>query len=129
MRLPQRYLLLALLHPRRLLAAESLADRIDAQIAAGHAHYADAAAPLAPDDEFLRRATLDLIGRVPTATEARAFFADRSPFKRVRLIDSLLADPDCSSSLGPIPGRGLARSPPGPEGPAAGVGGVPADVV
>jgi hypothetical protein len=99
MRLPQRYLLLALLTPSPAFAAESLADRIDAQIAAGHAHYADAAAPLAPDDEFLRRATLDLIGRVPTATEARAFFADRSPFKRVRLIDSLLADPDCSRRL------------------------------
>jgi hypothetical protein len=80
-------------------ASESLSDRIDQLVAAGHKDYAKAAAPLAPDDEFLRRVTLDLIGRVPTATEARAFFADRSPFKRVRLIDNLLADPHSSRRL------------------------------
>ena len=80
-------------------AAESLSERIDALIAAGHKDYATAAAPLAADDEFLRRVTLDLIGRVPTAAEARAFFADRSPFKRVRVIDALLASPECARRL------------------------------
>jgi len=96
MRLLPRYPLLALLLlPTPTLGGESLSERIDVLIAAGHKDYAAAAAPIAADDEFLRRATLDLIGRVPTAAEARAFFADRSPFKRVRLIDALLADPDC----------------------------------
>jgi hypothetical protein len=79
--------------------ADRLSERIDALIAAGHKDYAAAAAPIASDDEFLRRVTLDLIGRIPTATEARAFFADTSLFKRVRVIDALLASPDCARRL------------------------------
>jgi hypothetical protein len=78
---------------------ESLSERIDLLIAAGHRDYASAAAPIAGDEEFLRRVTLDLVGRVPTATEARAFFADRSPFKRVRVIDALLASPENARRL------------------------------
>ena len=50
-------------------------------------------APLAADDEFLRRVTVDLTGIIPTATEARAFFADRGADKRARLVDRLLASP------------------------------------
>lgn len=48
-------------------------------------------APLAGDGEFLRRVTLDLIGRIPTADEIRAFVQDSSPDKRVEKIDELLA--------------------------------------
>jgi mono/diheme cytochrome c family protein len=49
----------------------------------------------APADDltFLRRLTLDTIGLVPTAEEARAFLADPSPDKRTAAIDRLLADP------------------------------------
>lgn len=42
------------------------------------------------DDVFLRRASLDLLGMVPTAEEARAFGADKRPDKRARLVDKLL---------------------------------------
>lgn len=42
------------------------------------------------DDEFLRRATLDTIGRLPTLEETRAFLADASPDKRTQLVDRLL---------------------------------------
>jgi hypothetical protein len=45
----------------------------------------------ANDSSFMRRAYLDVIGRLPTADEARAFLADPSPAKRVTLIDALLA--------------------------------------
>ena len=48
-------------------------------------------APLATDAEFLRRVTLDLTGRIPEPADVRAFLADRSPDKRVRLVDRLLA--------------------------------------
>eukprot|EP00456_Euglypha_rotunda_P085356 TRINITY_DN860_c1_g1_i6.p1 TRINITY_DN860_c1_g1~~TRINITY_DN860_c1_g1_i6.p1 ORF type:complete len:818 (-),score=242.23 TRINITY_DN860_c1_g1_i6:150-2603(-) len=42
------------------------------------------------DDEFLRRVTLDLTGRLPTSEEATAFLADQSPAKRVTVVDRLL---------------------------------------
>ena len=45
------------------------------------------------DAEFLRRASLDTIGVLPTADEARAFLADTDPKKREKLIDCLLAHP------------------------------------
>jgi len=48
---------------------------------------------LCSDEEFLRRATLDTIGRLPTLEETRAYMADRSRDKRTRVIDRLLADP------------------------------------
>ncbi|MBI3875842.1 MAG: DUF1549 domain-containing protein, partial [Verrucomicrobia bacterium] len=41
----------------------------------------------------MRRVHLDLIGRIPSADEARAFFADVSPDKRAKLVDRLLASP------------------------------------
>ncbi|MEP6670090.1 MAG: DUF1553 domain-containing protein [Chthoniobacter sp.] len=45
------------------------------------------------DAEFLRRASLDTIGALPSAEDARAFLADTDPAKRDKLIDRLLADP------------------------------------
>ncbi|MEX2113520.1 MAG: DUF1549 domain-containing protein, partial [Pirellulales bacterium] len=47
------------------------------------------AAPL-PDEEFLRRASFDLIGRQPTLDEQQAFATDASPSKRRDLVDRLL---------------------------------------
>lgn len=44
----------------------------------------------ASDIEFLRRATLDLTGRIPPPTEVRAFLADDDPNKRDKLVDRLL---------------------------------------
>lgn len=42
------------------------------------------------DATYLRRASLDVIGTLPTAEEAREFITDSSPDKRQRLIDRLL---------------------------------------
>jgi Protein of unknown function (DUF1549)/Protein of unknown function (DUF1553) len=50
--------------------------------------------PQAADGEFIRRAFLDTIGVLPTADETRAFLADRSPEKRDKLIEALLARPE-----------------------------------
>jgi len=49
---------------------------------------------LCTDDEFLRRATLDLCGRLPTAQEVRDFLADAAATKREAAIDRLLQEPD-----------------------------------
>ena len=47
-------------------------------------------APAASDAEFLRRVTLDLTGRIPTAEAAEAFLNSTEPNKRQQLIDTLL---------------------------------------
>jgi hypothetical protein len=46
------------------------------------------------DNEFVRRAYLDLLGLLPTADEARAFVNDQRRDKRTRLIDTLLRRPE-----------------------------------
>jgi hypothetical protein len=47
--------------------------------------------PLCDDATFIRRASLDIAGRVPTLDETRRFIADADPKKRDKFIDSLLA--------------------------------------
>lgn len=49
---------------------------------------------LCSDHEFIRRATLDACGCLPTADEVRAFAADADPKKRDKLVDKLLARPE-----------------------------------
>jgi Protein of unknown function (DUF1549)/Protein of unknown function (DUF1553) len=50
--------------------------------------------PLAGEAAFLRRAYLDALGVLPSATEARTFLADSDPDKRDKLIDRLLGRPE-----------------------------------
>lgn len=52
------------------------------------------AAPPADDATLVRRLTLDLAGRIPTATEAQDFVASTAADKRLALVDRLLASPD-----------------------------------
>src|SRR5205823_9463324 len=42
------------------------------------------------DEQFLRRVTLDLTGKLPTPTEISSFVADTEARKRVKVIDKLL---------------------------------------
>ncbi len=46
------------------------------------------------DEVYARRAYLDLLGIPPTVDEAKAFATDKSPDKRERLVDKLLARPE-----------------------------------
>ncbi|WP_245764626.1 DUF1549 and DUF1553 domain-containing protein [Planctomicrobium piriforme] len=48
---------------------------------------------LCDDAEFLRRASLDIAGHLPTMEETRAFLDDQDADKRNKLIDSLLSSP------------------------------------
>jgi len=64
-------------------------------------HYVDVgltsagakAAAEADDATLVRRVTLDLIGRIPTAAEARAFIESSDPDKRTKLVDRLIESP------------------------------------
>jgi hypothetical protein len=49
---------------------------------------------LCTDAEFIRRASLDACGKLPTADEVKAFLADADPKKREKLVDALLARPE-----------------------------------
>lgn len=51
-------------------------------------------AAIATDEEFLRRVTLDLTGRIPSADEIRAFVASKDPGKRDAIIEKLLWSPE-----------------------------------
>ena len=50
--------------------------------------------PVADDGTFLRRVTLDITGRLPTAAEMKDFCASTEPNKRATLVDRLLASPE-----------------------------------
>lgn len=54
------------------------------------------------DGEFVRRATLDLLGRVPTLDETHAFLANRSSDSRTKLIHRLLASEEHGRHLANI---------------------------
>jgi hypothetical protein len=50
--------------------------------------------PVSGDAEFLRRVYLDVIGRLPTVAQSRAFLADNDAGKRLRVIDELVRGDD-----------------------------------
>ncbi len=80
-------------------SAEPLSVRIDEHINAKAKADTVPLAPAADDAEFLRRASLDFAGRIPTADEARRFLADPDPKKREKLIDRLLAAPGYAAHM------------------------------
>lgn len=51
-------------------------------------------APVVDDAWFLRRVTLDLVGRQPTLEELRTFLDDTGPDKRAKAVERLLASPE-----------------------------------
>jgi hypothetical protein len=51
-------------------------------------------APLANDNEFVRRAYLDATGLLPTPAQVREFVASKDPDKRDKLVDALIGSDD-----------------------------------
>ncbi len=84
---------------------------IDAFIEAKLAGKPAQPSALADDSAFLRRATLDTIGLVPSAEEVAAFLKDQSPDKRARAIDRLLKDPRWADQWVPYWQDVLAENP------------------
>ena len=73
-------------HGRRVLA-----NYVDEEIFGAMDAAKVTPAPPSSDAEFLRRASLDLTGRIPDAATVTAFLADPSADKRSRMVDTLLA--------------------------------------
>ncbi len=66
-------------------------------------------APLASDEEFLRRAYLDATGLLPTPAKVREFVENKDANKRDKLIDSLIGSDDFADQWGPAVQRDLRR--------------------
>ncbi len=85
--------------PVPFLQADGLLNA-DHDIAAAVDHYIDARMAVvnltpsspAPDSTLLRRTMLDLVGRIPTAAEARQYSASSSANKRLEMVKLLLGD-------------------------------------
>lgn len=73
--------------------AVKLARSIDRHLATRWSSEQIAVAPPADDCEFLRRAYVDLTGRIPRPADVYEFLADDAPDKRAALINRLLDDP------------------------------------
>src|SRR5690242_17876951 len=66
---------------------------IDTMIRSEWAKEGIVPAPPTDDARFLRRIYLDITGTIPTPEAVQAFLADRSPNRREKAIDALLASP------------------------------------
>lgn len=77
----------------------AMSARVDQLLADAFRQHGLTLAEPASDGEFLRRASLDLAGVIPSVAEVRDFLADESPDKRVRLIERLLTGPTYARRL------------------------------
>ena len=84
-------------------------DFVDAMIREGWEEANVKPSKRAGDEEFLRRAYLDVLGRIPNVREATAFLnapekpkakgKEQDPDKRLKLVEYLLNDPDYSKNF------------------------------
>lgn len=70
--------------------ASVASEKIDNLIQKSYQQHKITANPEASDEVFLRRIYLDVIGRIPSLTEAQAFNLSKDVNKRAHLVDSLL---------------------------------------
>lgn len=75
------------------ISVEQAARKIDQIIAAGHVKDKVRGNPIVSDEVFLRRAYLDIAGRIPTMDEAKQFLDGRDFSRRYDLINKLIDSP------------------------------------
>jgi mono/diheme cytochrome c family protein len=72
---------------------------IDYFLAAGWQARQLTPAPVCDDRAFVRRVTLDLVGRIPTPEETQAFLYDAASDKRTNLVDRLLQSDEAARNF------------------------------
>jgi hypothetical protein len=83
----------AKVNPNTLEQVRASAARIDELVEANYRKYNVTPNPETTDEQFLRRAYLDIVGTIPNLRQARTFLnGSQSPGSRERLIDFLLGD-------------------------------------
>lgn len=92
LKIPFLTLALACIAPGARAAALPESAKIDEILAKEWQKFSVKPNEAASDEVFLRRIYVDVIGRIPTVAEARAFLASTDKDKRAKLIDQLLAD-------------------------------------
>ncbi len=75
------------------------AAKIDKLIEANYAKYKVKPNPTSSDEQFVRRAYLDITGTIPEFKQARLFLTGHDTEKRMRLIDTLLNGPNFAGHL------------------------------
>ena len=79
--------------------AKELAASVDVLLDAGLKSLGKEPTARIDDAGYVRRAYLQLVGRIPTEAEASAFLGDMSSDKRTRLIDTLIDSPGHTSTM------------------------------
>ena len=97
---PMRQLItiLATLIPAIAYSGETAETKVDAILKSAWSETNIQSSPICSDEQFLRRISLDLIGRIPTMEERSAFLA--SP-DRSAVIERLLESPEFPKFWGP----------------------------
>ncbi|MGN6544237.1 MAG: DUF1549 domain-containing protein, partial [Aureliella sp.] len=85
------HLIVPLSDERIDFTGEPQANFIDAEVLKTLSVLRLAVSPPADDASYLRRASLDLTGRLPDPALAEAYLSNRDPNKRTRLIDAMLS--------------------------------------
>lgn len=76
------------------LSVKPLAAEIDRQIVTELEKAGVSVAPVCNDEDFLRRASLDIAGQLPSPADVTSFRANNDPEKRAKLIEKLVESPE-----------------------------------
>ena len=88
--------------PQTVLRRREMGAAIDREIGAQVAQQGGRLAAKCTDEEFIRRAFLDINGITPSPVEVREFSADTNPEKRELLVQSLLSSPRYATHMANI---------------------------
>ncbi|WP_437229119.1 DUF1553 domain-containing protein [Planctomicrobium sp. SH661] len=86
----------------KLTSDAEMVSRINERLLAKWEEARVVPAPVSDDAEWVRRAYLDLAGRIPTGAEAEAFFQNSDRSKRQDLVDSLLNSREFARNLATV---------------------------